>query len=105
MIFCGHKGYFIADVIGVGSAWVVRANGPVSADNIIRRDVDEEATHIVSDMWGGFWRPDLGVFVVPNKGLTLTKVGKKRLKDQEAFRADRIDKQATKLFAHTKKAA
>jgi hypothetical protein len=105
VIFCGHRGFFLADIMQVGSAFVVRANGPVTPANIIREGVDEASTHIVSDMWGGFWRPDLGVFVVPSKGLTVTKVGKAKFKAQEAFRADRTDKEATKLFARTKKAA
>lgn len=89
VIYCGHHGYFLADIMKVGSAFVVRANGKVSGDNIVRQDVEAEATHHLTDMHGGFWRPDLGVFVVPGEGLKLTQVGKDKIKAQEKFRAER----------------
>jgi hypothetical protein len=64
--YCGHDGWFIADIIVVGNANVVRANGKVTGDNI-KRPADE-ATHCLTDYpSSGFWRPDLGVFVVPGK--------------------------------------
>jgi hypothetical protein len=94
--FCGHQGYFLADIMQVANAWVVRANGPVSPDNIIRQDVDEEATHWVMDTYGGFWRPDLGVFVVPNNGLKLTRVGNDRISNMWAVNGGER-KSSTKL--------
>lgn len=94
MIFCGHNGYFLADIMQVEGAWVVRANGPVTPSNIIRQDVEQVATHHVMDMYGGFWRPDLGVFVVPDKGLILTEGGKQRLKEMKKFRKEQQLKKA-----------
>jgi len=62
--YCGHDGYFIADIYKVGTANVVRANKPVTPDNIRRPMIG--ATHHMSDFPElGFWRPDLGLFVVP----------------------------------------
>jgi hypothetical protein len=62
--YCGHDGYFIADIFTVGNCNVVRANGKVTAENIKRQATG--ATHHLSDFpVPGFWRPDLGVFVVP----------------------------------------
>lgn len=64
--YCGHRGYFIADIFRVGNSNVVRANGPVTMDNLIREDVFTESTHWLHDYpVAGFWRPDLGVYVVP----------------------------------------
>lgn len=62
--YCGHNGYFIADLFEIEGATVVRANVPVTGDNLLRPA--EGVTHHVSDHPDpGFWRPDLGVFVVP----------------------------------------
>jgi len=66
--YCGHDGYFVADIFEVAGANVVRANGPVTPGNLIRpaQQASKPATHWLSDMpSSGFWRPDLGVFVVP----------------------------------------
>lgn len=61
--FCGHNGCFVADIFEVEGANVVRANGPVTAGNLDRKGTP---THHISDFpKAGFWRPDLGVFVVP----------------------------------------
>jgi hypothetical protein len=63
--FCGHNGCFIADIYEIEGANVVRASGPVTAANLDRRAVP---THHVSDFpKPGFWRPELGVFVVPKR--------------------------------------
>jgi hypothetical protein len=101
VLFCGHNGYFVADITKVGSAYVVRANGPVSGSNIIRENPETAATHHVMDMFGGFWRPDLGVIVVPEKGLKLLPPGVAKFKAQAAFRAART----TKSHRGRKKAA
>lgn len=72
VVYCGHNGYFVADIFHIAGACVVRANGSVTPGNLIRQNVDEEATHIISDFpHPGFWRPDLGVFVVPEDQLEI----------------------------------
>lgn len=63
--YCNHAGWFTADIYKVGTANVVRANGPVTPENIVRNDMGC-ITHELRDFpVAGFWRPDLGVFVVP----------------------------------------
>lgn len=65
--YCGHPGTFVADIIEVAGANVVRPEGPVTMQNLDRDpEAYEQATHHMVD-WpvGGFWRPELGVFVVP----------------------------------------
>ena len=70
VLYCGHSGYFVADIIEVGNAVVVRASGPVSPDNIIRDDrLGQPTHHLVDFPEPGFWHPRLGVFVVPRKQL------------------------------------
>jgi hypothetical protein len=62
--YCGHKGFFVADIFKVAGANVIRHGGPVTPENIQRPT--DEATHTMVDFpEHGFWRPDLGVFVVP----------------------------------------
>lgn len=66
VLYCGHAGTFVADIFDVAGANVVRANGRVTADNLNRANPDERATHHLIDFpQAGFWRPDIGVFVVP----------------------------------------
>ncbi len=63
--YCGHEGWFVADIFHFSGVNVVKANGPVTTDNIIRKRMGE-ATHHLSD-WpkAGAWFPERGVFVVP----------------------------------------
>lgn len=62
--YCGHDGFFVADIFLVAGANVVRANGPIDPGNLERPA--DKATHTMLDFpVTGFWRPDLGVFVVP----------------------------------------
>lgn len=62
--YCGHDGTFAADLYEIEGAVVVRANGPLRLDALDRPA--RNATHHLSDFpVPGFWRPDLGVFVVP----------------------------------------
>jgi hypothetical protein len=69
ILYCGHAGWFIADIFRVGTANVVRANGPVTPHNIVRDSLNS-VTHELRDFpLAGFWRPDLGIFVVPEKQL------------------------------------
>ncbi len=68
VMYCGHDGYFVADICCVAGANVVRATGAVTPGNLIRpiQQKSEPATHTLLDFpTAGFWRPDLGVFVVP----------------------------------------
>lgn len=45
---------------------MVRANGPIKLDKIIRPA--QGVTHHLSDFpSAGFWKPELGVFVVPQE--------------------------------------
>lgn len=63
--YCNHEGWFVADIFQIACVNVVKANGPVTGDNIIRTEM-ETITHTMSDFpEAGFWRPDIGVFVVP----------------------------------------
>jgi hypothetical protein len=67
VLYCGHNGTFVADIIEIEGAVVVRPNGPVKLDRL-KRDMASvrAATHHLTDSpTAGFWRPDLGVFVVP----------------------------------------
>lgn len=65
--YCGHDGWFVADIYLIEGANVVRATGPVTPEKLNRPAA--EATHHLSDHLGGFWRPDLGVFVVPQEAV------------------------------------
>lgn len=64
--YCGHDGWFIADIYAIGNVYVVRANGKVTADNLTR-PATGATHHLVDFPEAGFWRPDIGVFVVPRK--------------------------------------
>lgn len=75
--FCGHDATFIADIYRVEGANVVRAVGPVNDKTLNRPGVD--ATHHLVDFpSAGFWRPDLGVFVVPERQVTDLRLPKYR---------------------------
>lgn len=64
--YCGHAGCFIADVIEVAGACVVRANGEITPDNIVRDgSLGAPTHHLVDFPKAGFWNPRIGVFVVP----------------------------------------
>jgi hypothetical protein len=67
ILYCNHQGYFIADIFKVEGVNVVRANRKVTPDNLVRDGaLRSECTHHMTDFpIAGFWRPDLGVFVVP----------------------------------------
>ncbi len=68
--YCGHDAEIPhCDIVAVGNTLVVRANRAVTNENLSRPI--KEATHHMSDHLGGFWRPDLGVFVVPAEAVTL----------------------------------
>lgn len=60
----GHDATFIADIYEIEGAAVVRATGPVTMKNVQRPAIGV-THHIIDFPKAGFWRPDLGVFVVP----------------------------------------
>lgn len=95
--YCGHEAYFVADIFEVAGANVIRANGPIN-DYLVRNpngrleDLDQlnhpnhGLTHHVSDFpQPGFWRPDLGVLVVPAD--QVTKLRKTHYNKNRACRA------------------
>lgn len=63
--YCGHDAWFIADIIEVAGANVVRAPGRV--DDLLVRPKTGATHHLRDFPRSGFWRPDLGVFVVPKE--------------------------------------
>lgn len=65
--YCGHHAVFAADIFEVAGANVVRANGPITEKFLDRSQQGwDAATHHVHDFpRNGFWKPELGVFVVP----------------------------------------
>jgi hypothetical protein len=77
VLYCGHDGYFIADIHRIGNVNVVKANGEVTPGNIIRDERWGPATHPLVDFpVAGYWNPKLGIFVVPEK--QVKPVGTKR---------------------------
>jgi hypothetical protein len=65
VMYCGHQGFFVADIIEVADACVVRASGPVSPGNIVRTNLEAATHHIVDFPVAGYWKPEQGIFVVP----------------------------------------
>lgn len=71
--YCGHKATFIADVREIGGAVVIHAAAPITDTGGLNRDPGEYkfATHYIVDFpEGGFWKPRLGLFVVPENQVT-----------------------------------
>ena len=67
--YCGHNGTFVADIFRIAGVNVIRANGPVTMKTLTRPA--KAPTHQLEDFpQAGFWRPDLGVFVVPEAQVT-----------------------------------
>lgn len=64
--YCGHDGYFVADIFLVAGANVVRGNGRINGDTIIRPA--KNCTHHLHDFpKSGFWGSSSGIFVVPQE--------------------------------------
>ena len=62
----GHDATFHADIFEIEGAAVVRAADSINKPGVLTRPASYEATHSIIDFpKPGFWRPDLGVFVVP----------------------------------------
>lgn len=72
--YCGHRGTFIADIFRIAGSNVLRSIEPIRPETLNRENL-EDATHYVSDFPdAGFWRPDLGVLVVPEAQVKLLTV-------------------------------
>lgn len=69
-MYCGHSGWFAADIFEIGGCNVVVANGPVSPDNIHREDLETATHHMVDFPIGGCWKPHRGLFAVPSDQVT-----------------------------------
>lgn len=80
VMYCGHDGFFVADIFLVGNVNVVRANGPVTSGNIIRTDLDSATHHLRDFPLAGFWSPQKGIFVVPAAQVKVTRKRQTRLK-------------------------
>lgn len=77
--FASHDGWFVADIIRVGTHCVVVAGGPVTPDTL-ERGRDSDITHQLSEMgplsgkgYDGaiYWNPRRGIFVVPIVNVTV----------------------------------
>lgn len=66
--YCGHNGLFMADLYFIAGAVVVRASGPLDLGALIRPPANARY-HLTDHPSTGFWRPELGVFVVPAEQL------------------------------------
>jgi hypothetical protein len=47
--YCGHDGVFIADIFVIEGVAAVRANGPITTDNLVRNGKLGPATHHLVD--------------------------------------------------------
>lgn len=68
-LYCGHDATFVADIWRIGNVNVIVANGPLHGHNntLLERPA-RGATHHVKDFpEAGYWRPEKGIFVVPEK--------------------------------------
>lgn len=72
--YCGHDGWFVADIYRIAGANVVRANGAVTP-GALTRPATGATHHLLDSPVPGFWRPDLGVFVVPEGQVREVKEG------------------------------
>jgi len=61
--YCGHDATFIADIVTVADAVVIRANGPIEKN--LRRPARGATHHVMDFPKAGYWNPQLGVLVVP----------------------------------------
>lgn len=67
--YCGHDATFVADVIEVGTACVVIANGDINEN--LMRPATKASHHLVDFPKAGYWNPRKGVFVVPSDQVVL----------------------------------
>jgi hypothetical protein len=79
--YCGHKGWFVADIHHFNGINVVVAGSmvtPVTTDNINRDQMDEVTHHLSDFPSAGYWNPRRGVFVVPENQVTDLSESKKK---------------------------
>lgn len=71
----GHRGTFIADIWQLGDVNIIHASREVSGETLDRdKYTFDNATHHLSDFpKAGFWKPRIGVFVVPSDQVTELK--------------------------------
>ncbi len=73
--YCGHDGWFIADIFELKGVNVVRGNGRIRYETL-NKPAHPEATHHLTDCPdSGVWMPDIGVFVVPKSQVKEIKNG------------------------------
>lgn len=65
VLYCGHSGWFVADIFLVGNANVIKANGPIDPGKLVRGRDDEATHHVVDFPKAGCWAPQRGFLVVP----------------------------------------
>lgn len=70
VMFCGHDGWFVADIFEIKGVNVVKANGPVKIDKLVRGHNDKATHHLMDFPVAGAWMQDRGVFVVPAAQVT-----------------------------------
>jgi hypothetical protein len=68
--FCNHDGWFIADIYEIAGANVIRANGEVNHVTLNRKNLGSITHRLIDFPVQGFFRPDIGVFVVPSNQVT-----------------------------------
>ena len=69
--YCGHDGSFVADVWHVGSVCIIVAPRPVTMDNLQRPATGQETHHIEDFPAAGYWKPEKGIFVIPEEQVTV----------------------------------
>jgi hypothetical protein len=70
VLYCGHAGMFMADVIVTPFAVTIIAPKEVKPDTLVRKDLSTASFHI-SDINGGYWNPRRGRFVLPRESVTV----------------------------------
>jgi hypothetical protein len=71
VLYCGHKGSFVADIWEIGNVNVVVASRPVLPENLDRHS--EPTHHMIDFPEAGYWKPYKGMFVVPEAQVTECK--------------------------------
>ena len=64
VLYCGHDATFRADLFEIEGAIVIRAAGPID-ESRLQRPAARPTHHVTDSPRSGFWRPDLGILVVP----------------------------------------
>lgn len=91
VVYCGHNGWFTADIFEVAGANVVHAPVPLDLSKLVRGRADE-ATHHLSDFpSAGVWKPNHGFFVVPSEQVKELELGKQLLEHFARAAAAAVD--------------